>query len=422
MNKQRVTQSRQQLLQIYSEALEAVNGRPCVRDWLAEHPIGDQPVRVVAVGKAATAMMQGAVEALGDGLDKGLVITRAGYQDELAGRVTTVVSSHPQFSEASLRAGRCLLEFVRECGPNMTLLVLVSGGASSLVEVLPEGVDLAFLTQVNDWLLSHPLPIHQVNRVRTGLSAIKGGKLAAYVRAERCWQLTLSDVIGNDLAVIGSGLLAGPSSTTVTEEPDLPDWIRLRTDAIRKEPVHPSRKNLVGRVQHVILADNQRLREAIIVAARSRGLAINGNGLMQGEAESFAKQCSRTLSSGQPGLSIWGGETVVRLPARPGEGGRCQQLALAVALQLAGLDDVVLLAAGTDGSDGPGSSRGDVAGAMIDGQTIARGTTQGLDAKAALQRADAGRFLDASGDLIDTGPTGSNVNDVVLGLKLQGDM
>jgi hydroxypyruvate reductase len=124
---------------------------------------------------------------------------------------------------------------------------------------------------------------------------------------------------------------------------------------------------------------------------------------------------AQLLQEAPPGVvHVWGGETTVTLPAHPGRGGRCQQLALAAARELAGRDDAWLLAAATDGSDGPG----DDAGALIDGGTIARGEAEGFDAAAVLARADAGRFLEASGDLLATGPTGTNVMDLVLGLRL----
>ena len=142
-------------------------------------------------------------------------------------------------------------------------------------------------------------------------------------------------------------------------------------------------------------------------------LQVHPQGSMQGDAALFGRHIAQVIQHADKGLYVWGGETVVALPDSPGMGGRCQQLALSAATELTGVENVVVLAAGTDGSDGPG----EVAGAMVDGQTLARGRDAGLDAESCLHKADAGHFLQASGDLIDTGPTGTNVNDLVLALK-----
>jgi glycerate 2-kinase len=133
-----------------------------------------------------------------------------------------------------------------------------------------------------------------------------------------------------------------------------------------------------------------------------------------GDAAAAGRRLAAELLDGPASVHIWGGETGVELPANPGRGGRNQQLALAAAEVLAGHDKVWLLAAGTDGSDGPGED----AGAVIDGGTLARGELDGLNAAACLHRADAGSFFEASGDLISTGPTGTNVMDLVIGLKV----
>jgi len=136
--------------------------------------------------------------------------------------------------------------------------------------------------------------------------------------------------------------------------------------------------------------------------------------LLTGDAADAGRLCAQALAASAPGtLHVWGGETTVVMPPQPGRGGRCQQLALAAAQEIAGRDEIWLLAGATDGTDGPG----DEAGALVDGQSIFRGHAEGLDISDCLGRADSGRFLEASGDLIQTGPTGTNVMDLVLGLQ-----
>ena len=167
------------------------------------------------------------------------------------------------------------------------------------------------------------------------------------------------------------------------------------------------------RIETALVASNRMLRDEACRLAEGRGLVVRRNEAVTGDAAEQGRIIAAQLNDGAAGLYVWGGETVVTLPATPGRGGRCQHLALAAARELAGCAKIALLAAGTDGSDGPG----EVAGALIDGWSIQRGRDAGKDPGAALLLADAGSFLHASGDLLDTGPTGTNVMDLILGLK-----
>jgi hydroxypyruvate reductase len=163
-----------------------------------------------------------------------------------------------------------------------------------------------------------------------------------------------------------------------------------------------------------ILADNRRARRAALAHARALGYAVHEPAeLLAGDAAAAGRRLAAILLEGPPGVTIWGGETTVRLPPAPGVGGRNQHLALAAAGVLAGSDSCYLLAAGTDGSDGPTED----AGALVDGCTLQRASLEGFDAESSLAAANAGPLLEASGDLIATGPTGTNVMDLVIGLK-----
>ncbi len=401
---------RRDLLNIYRHALAAVSGAARVRAALAGAVL-DAPVRVVALGKAAGAMTRGAFETLGAGIESALIVTGRGHDPGPAGLSARIIeAAHPVPDRQSLAAGEALIEFVETTPPAATLLFLVSGGTSAMVEAPRSGIELAELRRAYQWLLGSGLPIGIVNRIRARLSRIKGGRLAACLRGQRTLQLLISDVPGDDPAVIGSGLLTAAVDEALPAgiESRLPDWLRDRLSGASAPP----RAGAPVETQVIVT-----VRDACIAAA-ARGRALGyrvslAPGLLEGEAIEAGHALAARLSVAAPGLQIQGGETVVSLPESPGRGGRCQSLALAAATAIAGRDDLYLLAAGTDGRDGTGGA----AGALIDGGTLARGCRVGLDPEDCLRRADAGAFLDLAGDLIYTGPGNTNVMDLVLGLR-----
>ena len=402
--------ARRQLLEIFASALRAVAGDALVRRHLhINSPTG--PCAVVAIGKAAEAMALGAQQALGPQLQRGLLITKHGYLNRpFDARWRYIEAGHPLPDEESLRSGQTLLEFLRNTPDGTHLLFLFSGGASSLVEVLPEGITADTLHRVNQWLLGSGLDIASMNRVRKRLSAIKAGRLAAHLRGRAATQLLLSDVPGNDPRVIGSGLLVRHQPADIdTGYLSLPAWL---DEVLQHSPPLAAADNFTRITTH-LLATNRTLRLAVQHEAEQRGFPVVPYDFdFQGDAVLLGNEFARAVLTHSPALHVWGGEATVKLPPHPGRGGRCQQLALSAAMPLAG-SDCLLLAAGTDGSDGPG----DDAGALVDGGSVERGEQEGFSARQALREAAAGSFLEASGDLIQTGPTDSNVMDLVLGLK-----
>lgn len=400
----------QNLLSIFNHALQAVNGRRCVAAALRESPLTG-PVVVIAIGKAAVSMAQGAEEVLGEQITDGLVITRHGHGGPC--RLPCLEAGHPVPDEKSLLAGQALLDCLARSPAGATFLFLISGGASALVEVLPEGIDAGDLARMNDWLLASGMDIARMNRVRKAVSRIKGGRLAHYLRGQAAVGLLISDVIGDDPAVIGSGLLA-PSAPDIMGLADipLPGWFMSLTELA--EPMPTAAATCFENIRLKVIANLNRACAAAADKADALGYDVFLHpDLFCCDAESTGRRLSSALMNGAEVLHIWGGESVVELPAQPGRGGRNQHLALSAAINLHGHAGCLLLAAGTDGSDGPTPD----AGALVDGGTVARGEQAGLDARACLQAFDAGRFLEASGDLISTGPTGTNVMDIVLGLK-----
>ncbi len=404
---------RMQLLQIYQAALQAVAGDRAVEAWLQANSLEGEWA-VVAVGKAAAAMARGAQQRLGQQLHSGLVITKHGHGDPLLDptRFLLLESAHPLPDTTSLAAGEALLRFLRELPDDLPLLFLLSGGASALVEVLPEGMDVGQLAELNSWLLASGLPIGMMNLIRKRLSCIKGGRLAPLLNGRRCVQLLISDVPGDESSVIGSGMLIPSQEDTLPETLELPSWLLELLQLT--EPAPPADAEAFATIESHIIASNEQARSAAAAKAVEMGLAVYDHpGHFQGEAVELAGRFCRELFEGQPGLYLWGGESTVRLPSTPGMGGRNQHLALAAARSLAGKSHVLFLAAATDGSDGPTED----AGALVDGHTVRRGEAEGMSAAQALVRCDAGHFLELSGDLIETGPTGTNVMDLVIGRR-----
>jgi hydroxypyruvate reductase len=406
------TQNRDLLLAIFQAALAKVEGAAAVASWLRENPI-ESPLRLVAIGKAAQSMALGAQEVLGDQIESALIITKTDHLDSHACQRLGwegIEASHPVPDAMSLQAGERLLAFLAE-DAQLPLLILISGGASSLLEVPVKGVDLDFLARANSWLLGSGLDIVQMNRVRKALSRVKGGGLLSAIRGREIYALAISDVPGDAPAAIGSGLLVPePDLADKVSQVSLPDWLQAavesglaeRSDGVTEGPeVH-------------IVANLALAKEAAVErASESEHKVFLHQEFLDGEAGETGDQLASLVKAGEPGIHIWGGETTVQLPEQPGRGGRNQHLALSAAVVLSGSDNCYLLAGGTDGTDGPTED----AGALVDGGTLQRIQAEGIDVSQALKAADAGSALEASGDLITTGPTGTNVMDLVIGLK-----
>jgi glycerate 2-kinase len=380
---------RRVLLELLRAALTAVDGRRCTflalrSSRLEDHIARSGPFWVGSVGKAAARMALGAHDALGAALERILLITKDGHVDAEARYLPGLEwceSGHPVPDQRSLDAGARLLRFVEEMPRHVTPLWLVSGGASSLVEDLVPGASLADLQQLNREGLARGLSIEALNARRREISQLKGGRLAQRLEGRGAIALFISDVPGDDPAVIGSGLL-GPATRRADD------------------------------IERLVVASITQALEA--VRSRAAGLSMRLEPrLFAGPVERLAVRFAHELALSAMELLTWGGESALELPERPGRGGRNQHLALAVARLIAG-HDLFLLAAGTDGTDGPT----DDAGGIVDGDTCARIACAGLDVDACLRRADSGSALAAAGDLVHTGPTGTNVGDLVMGLKL----
>ncbi len=392
------------------------------------------PIRrvvVVGAGKASGAMAE-AVEDVLDGLPvEGLVAVKE-RREPGPRRVRAVESGHPIPDARGQAAAEEILRLARGAGPGDLVLCLISGGGSALTPAPVAGVSLGEKQAVTRLLLECGATINELNAVRKHLSRLKGGQLARAAHPAPVVSLLLSDVIGDPLDVIASGPTA-PDPTTFGDalaivdrfglRGRLPPSVRAHLEAGARGEVEDTPKPgdpVFAGVTNAVIGNNGLIVEAAVAEARRLGLTpCLLTRRLQGEAREVARVFAALLdetargglAAGRPACLIAGGETTVTIRGS-GTGGRCQEFALALVTELAGMRDVVVLAAGTDGSDGPT----DAAGAVVDPATLGRARERGLDVQRALQDNDSHPFFDALGDLVRTGPTGSNLMDVYLGV------
>jgi glycerate 2-kinase len=393
-----------------------------------------QRVFAIAVGKAASGMMRGIEGACGDRLAASIVIVperagaESGGRSSSASRAAVYRGGHPIPNAASQDAARAGLALARAAGPSDLLIVAVSGGASALM-ALPNGaITLADKIAVTRLLLASGAAIGELNTVRRHLSAIKGGGLLRAVAGARVVGLMLSDVAGNDLSAIGSGPTAADLSTYAEAREVLnryglwdrvPRVVRRHLESGAAGELAETLKPddpIFERVINLVIGDNRTALAGAAEAAASLGYQIDRWRELYGEARELGRALAAHLGAlGERRLCILaGGEPVVTVRG-DGQGGRAQELALSLALdldRLAPARSVAVLAAGSDGIDGPT----DAAGAFAFADTVARALAAGVDAKAALASNDSYRVFDALGDLFRPGPTGTNVADLVIAL------
>jgi hydroxypyruvate reductase len=397
--------SRELLVHLYHTAVDAVDGRLLVQQWCRENS-SSSFTHCIAIGKAASAMLQGALDSQHTINSALLITTRENVTRELKrnNKLTIVESAHPVPEQSSLDAGNTLLKYLDAIPQQSSLLVLISGGASSMVEVPVDGLSLAQLQQINQYLIASGKDIHAINAWRKRFSKIKGGGLLGYVQHLQCTQLIISDVQDNDPAIIGSGLLVQSKN----DEHDGDDW--LQSQLLNDSPC----LDIYTPVNTHVIGNNQIALRAIVDEAAYRGIDhylheefISGDAIEQGRV------IGEYLCNAVAGVHIWGGETTVELPHNPGLGGRNQSMALALATAIDGIEDLSVLVAGTDGIDG----NTPCAGAIVSANSMQQIRQMGFDAAAELGRANAGTVLMATGDLFKPGPSNTNVMDIVIAFK-----
>ncbi len=389
-------------------------------------------ILAVGAGKASARMAQALEAALGTRLEDGLVIVKADHTLATK-RIAVLEAGHPIPDRAGLLATQRLLRLTHPLTSRDLLIVLLSGGASSLLPAPVPGVTLTDKQRTTRLLLRSGATINDINIVRKHLSLIKGGGLARSTQA-KIVTLLLSDVIGDDLGSIGSGPTAADPSTFADAIRVLQrhkSWQTVPT-AVRRylhqgqsgnspETLKPGSRRLRS-VQHHIIGNNRIMLEAVVRAAQRAGLHTKFIARpITGEARVASKRLTdlaKTMTEGRGGMRrpcciVAGGETTVTVTGS-GKGGRAQEFAVSAALEIAGLPNTWVAALGTDGTDGPT----DTAGAIVSGGTVARAKKLGIDLSASVHQHNTYPALKALGCHIHTGPTGTNVNDLYLVLSL----
>jgi glycerate 2-kinase len=382
-------------------------------------------VLVLGAGKAGAAMAVAVEAILGARVREGFVVVKDGYRLPTA-RIEIAEAGHPVPDGRGLAASARLLALAESARADDLVLLLVSGGGSALTPAPAPPITLEEKQAVTRLLLAAGATINELNAVRKHLSRFKGGLLARAAAPATVLTLALSDVIGDPLDVIASGPTA-PDSTTyadalaVLERRRIVDRTpvsildRLRAGARGELAETPKPGDPVfARVRNLVIGNNALVVDA--AAAEAARVGYRPHVLtrsLQGEARDVARELlARARALAAPACLIAGGETTVTVRGS-GRGGRCQEFALAAALELGAGEDLVVLAAGTDGTDGPT----DAAGGLVDGGTVTRSRAAGLDAASALADNDAHALLTATGDSVATGPTNTNLLDLYLILR-----
>ncbi len=383
-------------------------------------------VVLLGVGKSSIGMARGVEAVLGSRLDHGLIVTKRGLatQSTSLRRTHVIESSHPVPDQSSVDAGARLIDEARVLSANDLVIMVVSGGGSALVEVPVDGISLDEFRTATNLLLRSGADIWTLNAARRRLSRIKAGGLARAISPARVVNLILSDVLGNPLSVIASGLTVDANDDDSERIDairrsdvwgDLPETVRDRLIST----IEPSRQESYV-IQTEVVGDAQLAVRAAADAAATLGYRPFLVGTrFAGEAREFGRFWSQMAASASHGSSgftlpcciVGAGEMTVTVRG-DGIGGRNTEMAAAAALEIAGESDIVIGSLATDGDDGSSEA----AGGTVDGQSVRRLIDHGLNPRELLDRNDTRRFLEASDGLIVTGQTGTNVNDLYLAL------
>ena len=390
-------------------------------------------ISVVGAGKASVSMAQAVEEILGGRLNSGLVNTKYGYSVPLK-RVQVIEAGHPVPDEAGFCGSQKIAQFLEKTDKKDLVFFLISGGGSALLPYPVEGITLEDKQMMTRILLEVGASIHEINTLRKHLSQVKGGRLARLAHPSTLVSLILSDVIGDDLDSIASGPTV-PDHTTFDDCLDILEKYRIlnRIPPAVAEIIYKGARGEIEetpkpgdpvfeRTQNLIIGSNIMAVEAAAKKAEELGYnTLILSTFIEGETRDVAKVhagiAKEILSSGnpinRPACVLSGGETTVTIRGK-GKGGRNQEFCLAASIDIDGRDGVVLLSAGTDGTDGPT----DAAGAIADGTTVSRAKKLGLNPGRYLRENDSYHFFEALDDLIITGPTYTNVMDLRIMLVI----
>jgi len=387
-----------------------------------------QRLIVIGAGKGAAPMARAVEELLGDFLSEGSVIVKYDHLDNVK-KIKLLEAGHPVPDDNTIKSTNEMLEKIRDITATDCVLVLLTGGGSALMESLPDNISLSDMQELSRVLLGCSATIHDINCIRKHISKVKGGQLARLISPARCITLALSDVIGDDLSVIASGP-TNPDNSTFSEamsvigKYEIADKIpvsilnHLKSGNSGEIPETPKTGDpAFNKVSNIIIGSNRLALRAAESKANNLGYhSLIFTSMIDGEAREIAKMIAAIIKEVQhsempvkkPACLLFGGEPTVHLKG-DGKGGRNQELALAVALtDITG--PYLFISCGSDGTDGPT----DAAGAVVTEKTIMRATSKNLDALEYLHNNNAYHFFEPLGDLIKTGPTRTNVMDLIF--------
>jgi hydroxypyruvate reductase len=382
-----------------------IDGRTLVADKQRYRLADFDRVRVIGAGKASARMAQALEGLLGKRISDGWVNVPGGNAVR-SRRIVMHEAGHPIPDERGVAGARRIADIAAESGARDLLLCVISGGASALLPLPARGVTLARKKEITRRLLASGATIHEMNTVRKPMSAIKGGHLAELARPATVIALILSDVIGDDLSVIGSGPTM-PDFTTVADAAAVLKRYDISVPELTETPKQPMP------VQNLIVGSNRQSLDAAAQKARQLGyrtivLSTTIDGETRDIARMHAALVREAISRGSARMCfLSGGETTVTIRGK-GLGGRNQEFVLAAAIALQKSTGVTIFSAGTDGIDGPT----DAAGAVADSATLLRACSMNLNPQSFLDNNDSYHFFERAGGLVKTGPTGTNVMDV----------
>jgi len=410
---------KENILRIINYAIEESLPDVSVKEALSKMELKSN-IYLLSIGKAAWRMAKAAYEILNDRVVKGIVITKYNHTEgEISSSIEIYEAGHPYPDENSLKATQKAMEMAKRLKEKDTLLFLISGGGSALFEYPLEGVTLEDIVNITKELMKKGANIYELNTVRKHLSAVKGGRFAKIVSPAKIVALVLSDVLGDKLDIIASGP-AYPDSTTSEEALEVIERYNIRINPLVKKAISIETPKSVDNAKHSIIASVK----TACFAAKEMAERLGYNTLLlstriQGEAREVAKVFAAILKDmkesdipiKKPAAVIAGGETTVTVKGN-GKGGRNQELALSLAIEIEGIEGITFASVGTDGTDGPT----DAAGGIVDGSTAKILRNKGFDPKTLLENNDSYTALKVANALLMTGPTGTNVNDIIISI------
>ena len=401
---------REDAYKIIKETLADCLPDKAVRDSLIKLEFTGR-IYVAAIGKAAWVMAKTAADFLGDRLEQGIIITKYEHSRGALDKFEIIEAGHPTPDENSVLGAKKAIALIREVEEGDTVLLLLSGGGSSLVELPMPGLTLSDIQGVTKQLLFCGAGITEINVLRKKLSAIKGGKFAAYLKHAKAYSIILSDIIGDNDDMIASGLTY-PDESTVDEVKMIIEKYHLSLNRNVEEVLLSSQPCRDINIENHVVGSVKDLCRAAAVHARELGYSSR---ILTTSMQCEAREAGTWIASmykeayPRPFAVIAGGETVVKVTGT-GMGGRNQELALSAAGVLKGQKNVLLFSLGSDGTDGPT----DAAGGIVDGSTAERLEAVGLDVDKVLRENDSYHALRCVDGLIMTGATGTNINDVTV--------